>query len=270
MDYVKSFLETDARIIDLSADFRFRSANEYAKWYGTEHKYPELLERAVYGLPELHKEAIKKAKLVACPGCLPTSAILPLAPLVTNKLIDLEHIVIDSKIGSSAGGHKADLSTHHPERAGAVRSYKPTGHRHIGEIEQELGILTNEKVKVAFSPHAIELIRGIMTTIHTYLKKEIKEVDVWKIYRSFYANCPFIRYVKEKEGIHRYPEPKNVAGTNFCDIGFELDSNIPRLVVMSAIDNLVKGSGGQAIQCMNLMFNLDEKMGLWVPSLHPA
>lgn len=270
MQYVSSLIENDARIIDLSADFRLRSESEYEKWYGKKHSYPELLGKAVYGLPELHREEIKNAKLVACPGCLSTSAILALAPLVAKRMIDFNHIVIDSKIGSSGAGHKADESTHHPERANVVRAYKPTGHRHTGEMEQELGKLAGADVKVAFSPHGVDMVRGIMTTAHVFLTKETQEIEVWKTYRGFYTNCPFIRFVKEKTGIYRYPEPKNVMGTNFCDIGFELDSNVPRLVAMSAIDNLVKGSGGQAVQCMNLMFNLDEKMGLWVPSLHPA
>ncbi|MDO8339137.1 MAG: N-acetyl-gamma-glutamyl-phosphate reductase [Candidatus Burarchaeum sp.] len=269
---VEQYLQSGVKIIDLSADFRLHNAADYPVWYGHEHPHPELLKKFVYGMPELHREEIRKAHYVASPGCLATSAILALAPVVAAGLVDTGHLVVDAKIGSSAGGARADASTHHPERAGTVRAYKPTGHRHTGEIEQELSALIHgKKVNVSLSPHAIELVRGIFSTAHCFLVKQgLKDVDLWKTYRSFYKESPFIRLVKEKEGIHRYPEPKLVMGTNFCDIGFELDWHAPRLVVMSAIDNLVKGSGGQAIQSMNLMCGLDEKTGLWIPGMHPV
>lgn len=269
-DLVKKFVDAGVKVIDLSADFRLHDATAYPVWYGYAHKYPALLERAVYGLPELHRKEIANAELVACPGCLSTSAILALAPLVASGFVDLQHVVIDSKIGSSAGGHSPDASTHHPERAGVVRAYKPTGHRHTAEIEQELSALAGVgKVSVGFSPHAVEMVRGILTTAHAYLAKEAVDLDVWKAYRAFYSGSPFVRLVKEKSGVYRYPEPKMVMGTNFCDIGFEVDAHVPRIVVMSAIDNLVKGSAGQAVQCMNLMFGFDEKAGLWIPGHHP-
>ncbi|RLG19519.1 N-acetyl-gamma-glutamyl-phosphate reductase [Candidatus Micrarchaeota archaeon] len=269
---VEQYMEKGMKIIDLSADFRLHDAKDYDRWYGHAHSRPELLEKFVYGMPELHREEIKKASYVASPGCLSTSAILALAPAVAAGLVDLDRIVVDSKIGSSAGGASGNPSTHHPERAGSVRAYKPTGHRHSAEVEQELGELAGgKKVTVSLSPHAIELVRGIFTTAHCFLLKQgLKDVDLWKTYRKFYKDSPFVRLVKEKQGIHRYPEPKLVMGTNFCDVGFELDSNAPRLVLMSAIDNLVKGSGGQAIQSMNLMFGLDEKTGLWFPGMHPV
>lgn len=271
---VEKYLSSGVKIIDLSADFRLHNASDYPKWYGHPHPHPELLKKFVYGMPELHREEIRKAQYVASPGCLSTSAILALAPLAASGLIDVGRIVVDSKIGSSAGGASADESTHHPERAGTVRAYKPTGHRHTGEIEQELSALAGgRKVWVSLSPHAIELVRGIFTTAHCFLapgKEGTKDIDLWKTYRSFYKDSPFIRLVKEKSGVHRYPEPKLVMGTNFCDIGFELDAHGPRLVVMSSIDNLVKGSGGQSIQSMNLMFGLDEKTGLWIPGMHPV
>lgn len=265
-DYVKQFYDSGIKVIDLSADYRLRKKEDYEKYY-TEHKYPELLGEAVYGMPELHKDEIKNAKIVASPGCLATSAILACAPLVKEKLVD--NLIIDSKIGSSAAGTKYDLSSHHPERRGTVRSYKPTEHRHIAEIEQELSLVAGSKIKIGFSPHQVDLVRGILTTVHATPSKELKDVDLWKAYRSLYNDCPFVRLVKDKQTVYRYPEPTVVAGTNFCDIGFEIDTNISRIVVMSSIDNLVKGSGGQSIQCMNLMFGLDEKTGLWYPGLHP-
>jgi len=269
---VEQYMKTGVKIIDLSADFRLHDPKAYDRWYKHTHESPELLKEFVYGMPELHREELKTAKYVASPGCLSTSAILALAPLVAAGLVDTERIVVDSKIGSSAGGASGDPASHHPERSGTVRAYKPTGHRHTAEVEQELGALAGgKKVTVSLSPHAIELVRGIFTTAHCFVaKKGLKEVDLWKTYRSFYKDSPFVRLVKEKTGMHRYPEPKLVMGTNFCDIGFELDSNAPRIVAMSAIDNLVKGSGGQSIQCMNLMFGLDEKTGLWFPGLHPV
>ena len=272
MNLVPSLLESGTRIIDLSADFRLKSPIEFEKWYGHTHSHPELLQKSVYGLPELHREEIKKADFVASPGCLATSAILALAPLVKNNLIELDKIVVDSKIGSSAGGAKPGEDSHHPARSGTVRAYKPSGHRHTGEMEQELNLLNGNSahVRISFSPHAIELVRGIFTTTHSFSNAQVSDKDLWIAYRKFYSGSPFIRFLKEKNGVYRYPEPKLVEGTNFCDIGFEVDSHSQRIVAMSAIDNLVKGAAGQSIQSMNLMFGLDETTGLWNASLHPA
>ena len=266
--YVKKFWETGAKIIDLSADFRLKSKETYAKYY-QEHPAPELLPNAVYGLPELHREEIRSAKLVACAGCLATSVILALAPLVKSRLISEEGIIADSKIGSAAAGASFDISTHHPERSGSVRSYKPHGHRHTAEIEQELSGIAGKPISVGLTPHAIEMVRGILSTIHARLPGEAKDVDIWKAYRSFYAGSPFVRLVKDRETLYRYPEPKPLIGTNFADIGFETDPEKKRVIVMSAIDNLVKGSGGQALQCFNIMNGFDEKAGLWYPGFHP-
>ncbi|MEM2962877.1 MAG: N-acetyl-gamma-glutamyl-phosphate reductase [Candidatus Anstonellales archaeon] len=268
-DYVAEYITSPhLKIIDLSADFRLRDKSEYERYYST-HKYPELLKYAAYGLPEIHREEIKRSRLIGCAGCLPTSAILCIYPLVKAGVIDLDHIVIDSKIGSSAAGASFDISTHHPERQGVVRAYKPSGHRHIAEIEQELSQAAGKKINVSFSPHAVEMVRGIFTTVHAFLNQKLTDTDLWRLYRTFYSSCPFIRLVKDKETLHRYPEPKAVAGTNFADIGWEIDEHANRIVLMEAIDNLVKGSGGQAVQCMNIMFNLDEKTGLWYPGFHP-
>ena len=266
--YVKQFWETGVKIIDLSADFRLHNKDTYAKYY-QEHPHPDLLQHAVYGLPELHRDEIKKAKLVACPGCLATSIILPLAPLVKNKLIHMDGIIADSKIGSSAGGAAFDISTHHPERQGSVRSYKPHGHRHTAEIEQELSAISGAPVSVGMTPHGIEMVRGILSTVHVRFTIKLADVDLWRAYRSFFTGSPFVRLVKDQNTLYRYPEPKPVVGTNFADIGWELDPEKGRIILMSAIDNLVKGSGGQAIQNFNLMNGFDEKLGLWQPGFHP-
>jgi LysW-gamma-L-alpha-aminoadipyl-6-phosphate/LysW-L-glutamyl-5-phosphate reductase len=270
--FVKQYLETGVKIIDLSADFRIHDKDVYAKYY-QEHPCPELLPRSVYGIPELHRDEIRNAQLVSCGGCLATSIILATAPLVKAGLIDNSSIIADSKIGSSASGAAFDISTHHPERQGTVRGYKPSGHRHTAEIEQELGAIAaasgSGKVSVGMTPHAVEMVRGIFSTVHVRPKAPLKDLDVWKAYRSFYTGSPFVRLVKDKETVFRYPEPKCVIGSNFADIGFEIDAERPRMIIMSVIDNLVKGSGGQAIQNFNLMFNLDEKAGIWQPGFHP-
>ncbi len=255
------------RVIDLSADFRLRDAADYPVWYGHEHSHPELLDAFVYGLAELHREEIRESRYVACTGCLAATAILALAPLAKAGLIDPTRIILEGKIGSSAAGNKADLSSHHPERSGAVRSFKPTGHRHTAEMLQELDF--GERPEIHFSATAIELVRGILMTAQTFVTRECTDRDVWGIYREAYSDEPFIRIVKERQGIFRYPEPKFLAGTNYCDIGFERDPHSDRLVVISALDNLVKGAAGQAVQAINLMYGFDETRALEFPGLHP-
>jgi len=268
MGLMKKLIQIAPRIIDLGADFRLKSAQEWERWYQSTHLAPELLGKFVYGIPEIRKEEIKKAKYVAGPGCEAIVSILSLWPLVKNDLIDKEKIIIDVKIGSSAAGSTPTLASHHPERRGVARSYMPTGHRHTVEIEQELTI-NNERPKILISATAIEMVRGILVTIQTFLKKNVEEKEIWKVYFKEYKDDPFVRIVKEREGIYRYPEPKILQGTNFCEIGFEKEKISNRLVVMGAIDNLGKGSSGNAVQCMNLMFGFPEKMGLEFPGLHP-
>lgn len=256
------------RVIDLSADFRLKDPADYPTWYGHEHAHPEFLGRFVCGLAERHRDDIRQAQYVSGTGCLAAAAILSLAPLMKAGTIDPERIVIEGKIGSSAGGNKADPSSHHPERSGAVRSFKPTGHRHTAEMVQELNF--GVKPRIHFSATAIELVRGILITAHTFVTREVSELDVWNLYREQYGREPFIRIVKEKQGVYRYPEPKILTGTNYCDIGFERDPFSDRLVVMGALDNLVKGAAGQAVQAINLMYGLDERTGLEFPGLHPV
>ncbi len=255
------------RVIDLSADFRLNDPADYPVWYGHAHTHPEFLGRFVYGLAELHRDRIRESKHVACTGCLAATAILSLAPLMKAGVIDPGCILMEGKIGSSAGGNKADLSSHHPERSGALRSFKPTAHRHTAEMIQELNC--GIRPKIHFSATAIEMVRGILMTAHTFVTNECTDKDIWGIYREAYGQEPFIRIIKERQGIFRYPEPKFLAGTNYCDIGFERDPHSNRLVVMGALDNLVKGASGQAVQAINLMYGLDERTGLEFPGLHP-
>lgn len=250
------------RIIDLSADFRLADPEAYAEWYGQPHPNPDLLGSFVYGIPEINRNKLKTATHVACAGCNATASTLALAPLSRRNLIS--SVVIDVKAGSSEGGNAVNDASHHPERSGAVRSYRPTRHRHVAEIAQSLGTFP-----VHFSATSIEMVRGILATCHVFLTQPQEEKEIWGIYRKDYADEPFIRIVKERSGIHRYPEPKLLSGTNFCDIGFEVDSGTNRVVVISAIDNLMKGAAGQAVQCFNIMHGLGEQTGLTFPGLHP-
>ena len=267
MKYMSKLKTIAKKIIDLGADYRFRDPVVFESWYAQKHTDSQFLSKFVYGIAELHREQIKRTSYIACAGCEATVSILALYPLVKYHLIE-EKVIIDAKMSSSQAGLKPSLSSHHPERAGVVRSYLPTGHRHTAEIIQELSPFNNS-IGVAISATALDMVRGLLVTIHTVPKKGITEKDIWKAYRNEYQNEPFIRIVKERQGIYRYPEPKILQGTNFCDIGFEMDKITNRLVVIAAIDNLVKGTAGQAIQAMNLMFGFPETMGLEFTGLHP-
>ena len=262
MGRIEEFGRIAPKLVDLSSDFRLKDAGDYEKWYHHSHSRPELLGSFAYGIPELHREEIKQATRVACAGCNATATILALHPLVNQGMVD--HVVIEVKAGSSEGGNTSSDASHHPERSGVVRSYKPSGHRHVAEMVQELGT-----DKVHFSATSIDMVRGILATCHVFLTEPLSEKDIWKIYRQAYADEPFVRIVKERSGIYRYPEPKLLAGTNYCDIGFERDPHSNRLVVISAIDNLMKGAAGQAVQSFNLMHGFPETSGLGFPGLHP-
>ncbi len=263
-------VESGVKIIDMSADFRLKNPKEYPIWYEYEHPNPELLGKFVYGAPELHREQLKSATRTSCPGCMALTSILALAPLVKDNLVEKERIIIDAKIGSSGGGTEASQATHHAERYGVIRPYKPVGHRHTAEVEQELGLLAGSAVKVALSTHAVNLVRGILCTIHVFSTRPVTIPEIWKTYRGMYSGEPFIRLVRDKQGIYKFPDPKVVVGSNFCDIGFELDERVNRIVVMSATDNMVKGAAGNGVQCMNIMMGFNEKTGLDVAPLHPV
>jgi N-acetyl-gamma-glutamyl-phosphate/LysW-gamma-L-alpha-aminoadipyl-6-phosphate reductase len=247
-------------VIDTSADFRLNDPNQYKKWYGHDHNAPDLMSSFPYGLPELHRDEIRKEGRAAAPGCVATSVILGTFPFRGIA----ERVLVDSKIGSSAAGKSPSESSHHPERSGVIRPYAPVDHRHRAEILQETGI------DVMMTVHAVEMVRGISSTIHIETLEKLSEKDVWSMLRSAYGNEPFIRIVRSKKGTFRYPEPKIIEGTNYCDIGFELDPNGKRLVIFSAIDNLMKGAAGSAMQCMNVIMGCDETLGLDFPGLHPV
>jgi N-acetyl-gamma-glutamyl-phosphate reductase len=265
METAIPLLEAGKKVIDLSADFRLKDPVTYERWYGVSHVDASYLEKAVYGLPELHKEEIRRATLVANPGCYPTGAILSLAPLLKEKLIQLDPIIIDSKSGTSGAGRRLDLSLHFAECNEGLRAYSVGKHRHTPEIEQELSQLAGQSVLVSFTPHLLPITRGILTTAYVRPHHNLPDKEALDIYRAFYREAPFVRVLPEG----RLPDTKFVYGSNFCDIGLRFDSRTGRLVVLSAIDNLVKGASGQAIQCMNLQSGFEETKGLWQGALFP-
>ncbi len=261
------------RIIDLAADFRLRSARLYEQWYGEPHRASSLLAGAVYGLPELHRAELPGAALVSGTGCMATAAILGLAPLYRAGLVNSAiPLVVEAKVGSSAAGAIPGAGSHHPERSGAVRSFQPTGHRHTAELIQELGRLAGGELRqpIAFSATAVELVRGVLITAHVFVNELIDERTLWRLYREAYQHEPFIRIVKERNGVYRYPEPKILAGSNYCDVGFEVDPHQERIVVIAALDNLMKGAAGNAVQALNCMCGWDESLALNFPGLHPV
>ncbi|MHB1415852.1 MAG: N-acetyl-gamma-glutamyl-phosphate reductase [Chloroflexota bacterium] len=268
MHRVQEYMSIADKIIDLSADFRLRDPADYPKWYGERHSNPELLSQFVYGIPELHRAEIVGARLITGAGCLATTTILGLKPLFKHGLVDPSRVIVEVKVGSSAAGAKASASSHHPERSGAVRSFQPTMHRHTAEVIQEL-TFDGQRPTVYFSATSIELVRGALATAHVFLKEDLAEKDIWRAYRQEYGNEPFMRIVKDRSGIYRYPEPKILAGTNFCDVGFERDAGSNRVVVIAALDNLVKGAAGNGVQAMNVAYGLEETLGLEFVGLHP-
>jgi N-acetyl-gamma-glutamyl-phosphate reductase len=260
MKFVPKILEGGAKVIDLSADYRFDDPTVYERYY-VKHESPHL--KAIYGLPELYRERIRGARLVANPGCYPTAAVLSLAPLVKENLVDLEHIVIDAKSGSSGAGAAPSEATHHPLCGANIRAYAATTHRHGPEIDQELSKLAGRRVKAHFTPHLIPIVRGILSTAHVFAREPISKEEVLQLYRKFYEGEPFVRVLDD------LPQVNFIVGSNYCDIGVECEAEGRRLVVVSAIDNLVKGASGQAVQNMNLMFGIEETLGLEGPPLRP-
>ena len=270
LEIVKNLYDLGIKVIDLSADYRLHNSMDYEKWYKFKHPYPKYLSKSVFGIPEIHKNEIKNANLVSCPGCMAVTSILALYPLVKNNIIDREHIVVDSKIGSSGAGANVVFATQHAMRAGVIRPYKPANHRHTGEIQQELDEIAKTHVNVSMSPHAVDIVRGILCTSHTFLIKDIVEKDLWKIYRNEFQNEKFIRLIRDKKGFYKYPDPKFVVGSNFCDIGFDIDYDNKRCIALSASDNLMKGAAGSAIQNMNIMSNFNESDGISYSPLTPV
>lgn len=265
MPIVADFIEKDLRVVDYSADFRLKDPTVYEKWYKTEHTCPTLLETSVYGLPELNREEIRNAKLIALPGCYPTAALIALAPAVRHRLIDLGDIVVNSLSGVSGAGQRPTSQTHFPEVADNLRAYGVTSHRHTPEIEQELSLLAGEDVHVLFTPHLVPANRGILSTITARCPSEISQETLVQEYKEFYHDAPFVRIRRPGS----FPEIRFVRGSNYCDIGLAYEHRTRKLIVISAIDNLCKGAAGQAVQCLNLMFGLPEQSGLNFGGLTP-
>ncbi len=264
METVPSFVQRGKRVVDLSADFRLQDPAVYERWY-QKHTAPELLKESVYGLPELHRKKIREAKIVGNPGCYPTGALIGLIPLVEKGMISLESIIIDSKSGVSGAGRDVVLESLFCEVNEGVRAYKIFEHRHTPEIEQELSQLVQKKVNVTFVPHLIPIDRGILTTLYVILAKKMKTEEVLNIFERYYEKEPFVRICQKG----KIPNTKNVRGSNYCDIGVKVNEGDGRLVVVTAIDNLVKGASGEAVQNMNIMLGYPETMGLDVVPLWP-
>ncbi len=265
----KKALDNNVKVIDLGADFRLDDSENYEKWYKVKHNFPEINNEAVYGLPELYKNDIKKARIVASPGCYPTSAILGIAPLLKNKLINTRKIIVDSKSGVSGAGRSLNIATLFTEVNESFKAYNILKHRHTPEIKQELDKLGEADINLVFTPHLLPINRGILSTIYLDIKNEktdelndLLESDIIDIYKDFYKNSYFVRVTDD------LPEIKNVKNTNICEISVRYDKDSGNIVVVSVIDNLIKGAGGQAVQSMNIMFEFDEYEGLNLLSMY--
>lgn len=254
------------KVIDFGADFRLKDADVYEKWYSVEHNGRELLKSAVYGLCEVNRDIIKGKQLIANPGCYTTCSILSLRPLVAEGLIDLKTIIIDAKSGVSGAGRALALGSMYDECNESVKAYKIASHRHTPEIEEQLGYAAGEEITLTFTPHLIPMNRGILATCYASLKKPMTYEEVKAVYEKYYGKEYFIRLTKK--GV--FPETRWVKGSNFLDIGFSIDERTGRIIVVGAIDNLVKGAAGQAVQNMNILFGFDEKTGLKLVPVFPA
>ncbi len=265
MTFAPRIVKQGLRVIDFSADYRLTDSETYSNWYHVDHTSPELIQNAIYGLPERYREKIREAELVANPGCYPTSAILATMPLLNHKLIQFDTIIIDSKSGISGAGPKPKDTTHFPNRESNVVAYNIGKHRHTPEIEQELSAVAGQTVSVTFTPHLVPMTRGILSTVYASLIESLDAESLLEIYTTYYEDEPFIR-ILDKEV---YPQTKSVLGSNYCDIGLEVDDRTGRVVAMAALDNLGKGAAGAALQNLNLMFGYDETDGLLSPGLMP-
>ena len=256
------------RIIDLSADFRLHDADDYAQVYGHDHAAPEWLAKFAYGLPELNREAIQNAKYVSGVGCNATSTNLATYALVNAGLLTADQqLIVDIKVGSSEAGNKATPSSHHPVRSGVVRPFQLVGHRHEAEVRQMLAAFGDFDARLSVT--SVELVRGVSAAVHVTLPTGLSDKDLWKAYRAAWNDAPFVRIIHEKAGIHRQPEPRLLAGTNFADVGWEYDPDNGRAVLLCALDNLGKGAAGSAVQSMNLMCGFDETTGLTFGGIYP-
>ncbi|HDO21666.1 MAG TPA: N-acetyl-gamma-glutamyl-phosphate reductase [Nitrospirae bacterium] len=264
-EVVDFFFQNGKKVVDLSADYRLNDPLIYEQWYQVPHNFKQTLKKAVYGLPELHRKKIKKASLIANPGCYPTGAILGLYPVLKNKLIKMDGIVIDSKSGTSGAGRKASANFSFCEVNEGFKAYGIGTHRHTPEIEQELSLVGKKDIKVNFTPHLLPVNRGLLSTIYVKPLKNSDTETILNLYKKTYAGEPFVKVLDK--GI--FPNINSVKGTNFCEIGLKVDSRTDTLIIVTAIDNLVKGAAGQAIQNMNLMVGYKETEGLKHPALFP-
>ena len=263
--HIDKYADIASKIVDLSADFRLRSPEDYQHWYGEPHAAVEWLDRFVYGLPELHRDELSRASYVSGVGCNATAGNLALLPLVKAGLLeDNGQIILEIKVGSSEGGASGNPGSHHPERSGVIRTYAAYGHRHTAEVIQELGISD-----VTMTMTSVDVVRGALATAHASVKAGVSNKDLWKAFRKVVAENTFLRLAKERQGVHRVPEPKILAGSNYADLGFDLNEETGHVIAICAIDNLMKGASGSAVQCMNLMFGFKETLGLEFPGLHP-
>ncbi len=258
LEIAPRFLNLGKKVIDFSADYRFTEARIYESWYGVQHTHKELLREAVYGLPELHREEIKKARLIGNPGCYPTSVILGTAPLLSRGLVDTENIIADSKSGVSGAGRYPGKGFYFGEIQENFKAYKVAGHRHQPEMEEQLSKLAGKEIQITFTPHLVPMKRGILSTIYMNLKETVSSGELLQLYEDFYEDEPFIRILE----LDKFPETKSVWGTNCCHIGLKVDKRTGRVIVISTIDNLLKGAAGQAVQNMNIMWEFEEDEGL--------
>lgn len=269
MELAAELLDRGVRVVDLGADFRLTDEASYRAWYGAEHTRPELLAEAVYGLPELNRERVRTARLIANPGCYPTSFLLGIAPLVHLGCIDVSAVTVSAVTGVSGAGGTPGQLYHFPERTENVQAYGVPGHRHTAEMEQGVAELLAQRgggdVAVSFVPHLVPISRGILSTINVPLTQAMSTENVLHVMRGFYRSEPFVRVLDAD----RMPQTKTVTGSNYCDVTARVDERTGRVIVLSAIDNLVKGAAGQAVQNMNIMFGLDETEGLKAPGLYP-
>ncbi len=264
MGITPQLLDAGGKVIDLTADFRLKDPALYPVYYHTDHPRPDLLAEAVYGLPERHRSEIRTARLIANPGCMAAASILALGPLVAAGLVDPDRpVVVDAKSGSSASGRDGGPASLHPERSGVMRLYAPSGHRHTAEIEQETGRA------IALSCHGVEAVRGVLATVHATARAPVDEKALWRAFRAAYTEEPFVRIVHDTDGLYREPEPKLLAGTNYCDVGFAIDPHAGRIVAVGALDNLMKGAAGNAVQCLNILGGWPETTALDFLGLHP-
>ena len=265
MSFVPQILAQGLRIVDFSADYRLEDAETYEAWYHVEHTSTSLMARSVYGLPERYRDCIRSAQLVANPGCYPTSAILAAMPFVKHGIVELDSIIVDSKSGISGAGPKPSENTHYANRESNFIAYNIGTHRHTPEIEQELSAVASEPIRVTFTPHLVPMTRGILSTVYMRLTEDISTAEALDMYTKFYDNEPFVRVLPTGT----YPQTKAVLGSNYCDVGLEVDTRTRRIVAMAAIDNLGKGAAGAVVQNLNLMFGFKETDGLKVPGMMP-